>query len=65
MLPKSKIHTRNGSNREGQLLETNIQTSDPYRPNAVNAYIKRKNQEIKDIHAEIRRVTMGNTTDLI
>lgn len=65
MLPECKIRSRRASNKSGQLLVTNIQTSDPYRPNAVNDYINKKNQRIKDIHAEITRVTMGYTTDII
>ena len=60
MLPESKYRSRPSSNRWGELLVTNIQTTDIYRPTAVNMYIKRKNQEIKNMRAEIKRVTMGD-----
>ena len=59
MLPESKYKSRKASNLRGELLVTNIITSDPYRPTAVNQYIAKKNQEIKDMHAEIKRVTNG------
>ena len=65
MLPRCKIYNRKTPNREGQLLVTNIKTTDPYRPHAVNEYIRRRHQEIKDLHAEIKRVTMGYMSDRI
>lgn len=63
-LPECKIKSRGGPNRRGHLLATNIRTSEIYRPNAVNDYIAKKKKEIKDMHTEINRVTMGYIVDL-
>ena len=64
MLPESKYKSRKASNLRGELLVTNITTSDPYRPTAVNQYIAKKNKEIKDIYEEIRRITNGYQVEI-
>lgn len=63
MIPYSKIHTNKTSNRPGELLVTNIATTDPFRSRADNDYIAKKKKEMKEIYEEIARITMGFSFD--
>lgn len=54
-----RTNTKMSSSRPGQLLSTNLTTTDPFKPQALTDYEKKKEEEHKRIHAEIKRVSLS------
>lgn len=58
MLPDSKIKTIKSGNRPNAILVSNLRSSELFKPRALSDYEKKKEEERKIVHAEIRRVSL-------
>ena len=60
MLPDTKVKTIKTGNRPNCILVGNLRSSEIFRPRALSDYEKKKEEEKKNIHAEINRVSLIN-----
>jgi len=58
MLPESKIKAHLNGRRDDALLVTNLRSNEVFRPQALSDYEKKKEEQKKAIHAEIKRVSL-------